>query len=189
MNQIPQLNPLPLFEGLEYKDMVGMIKPTIHIDEFASKMGDDEDVVVASFFVRSKQAAQDLSSWFEKGYDWVLDAQTSEGEVKPGYYLVFVEINRRTTAPARILELISDLETLTNLPLKDWTIIVDKEDYEPNEDVLKQVIVTSPQDYREKEQSEESELNEMRQAAGLSTVNVYSEPDVLLKSFKSMAGL
>ena len=30
--------------GLEYKCLEGMIKPTIHIDEFASKMGDDDDV-------------------------------------------------------------------------------------------------------------------------------------------------
>ena len=40
-----------LFEALEYKDMVGMMKPTIHVDEFASKMGDDDDIIVVSFFV------------------------------------------------------------------------------------------------------------------------------------------
>lgn len=47
-----------LSEALEYKDMVGMMKPTIHVDEFASKMGDDDEIVVLSFFVRSKQAAE-----------------------------------------------------------------------------------------------------------------------------------
>ena len=67
---------IQLSEGLEYKDLVGMMKPTVHIDEFASKMGEDDDIIVASFFVRSKQAARDLENWFEKGYDWVLDAAT-----------------------------------------------------------------------------------------------------------------
>ena len=75
-----QPQPLPLCEALNYKDMEGMIKPTVHVDEFASKMGDDDDIIVLSFFVRSKEAARDLVSWFEKGYDWVMDADTSPGE-------------------------------------------------------------------------------------------------------------
>lgn len=49
-----------LSEGLEYKDLVGMMKPTVHVDEFASKMGEDDDIIVASFYVRSRQAAKDL---------------------------------------------------------------------------------------------------------------------------------
>ena len=52
-NQHPQYKTLN--EGLEYKDMVGILKPTMHIDEFSSKMGDDDDVIVVSFFVRNKQ--------------------------------------------------------------------------------------------------------------------------------------
>jgi hypothetical protein len=79
-----------LNEGLEYKDLVGMMKPTIHIDEFSSKMGDDDEIVVASFYVRDKQAGQDLVDWFEKGYDFILDADMSPGEVKPNRYLVYV---------------------------------------------------------------------------------------------------
>ena len=44
--------PQRLSEGLEYRDLVGVMKPTLHVDEFASKMGDDDDVIVISFFVR-----------------------------------------------------------------------------------------------------------------------------------------
>jgi hypothetical protein len=44
----------PLLEGLQYKDLEGIMKPTIHVDEFSSKMGDDEDIIVLSFFVRDK---------------------------------------------------------------------------------------------------------------------------------------
>jgi hypothetical protein len=50
-------------------------------------MGDDDDIIVASFFVRSQQAARDLMNWFEKGYDWVMDADVSPGEISPGRYL------------------------------------------------------------------------------------------------------
>jgi hypothetical protein len=61
--------------------MEGLLKPTVHVDEFSSKMGDDDDVVVVSFFVRYAQAAKDLMMWFEKGYVFVLDAVRSPGEI------------------------------------------------------------------------------------------------------------
>ena len=123
------------------------------------------------------------------GYDFVLDAQVSEGEISPGRYLVFVEMNRRSTVPARIIELLEDLETLTDMKLTDWTIIVDEEEYEPTEEVLKQVIVMSPHNYRVEEEKEE-ELNEMRENAGLEVKSIYSDKqDAELKAFKAMAGL
>ena len=103
----------PLFESLEFKDMEGLMKPTIHVDEFSSKMGDDDDIVVVSFFVRDAQAAKDLMSWFEKGYDFVLDADCSPGEIKPNRYLVYVEMRRRSTAGANVETLLNDLNTLT----------------------------------------------------------------------------
>ena len=66
-------NQSQLLEGLQYRDLEGMMKPTIHVDEFSGKMGDDEDIIVISFFVRDPQAAKDLMAWFEKGYDFVLN--------------------------------------------------------------------------------------------------------------------
>ena len=45
----PQPSP-QLFEGLQYRDLDGLLKPTLHVDEFSSKMGDDSDVMVISFF-------------------------------------------------------------------------------------------------------------------------------------------
>ena len=48
-----------LLEGLKYKDLDGMMKSTVHVDEFASKMGDDDDIIVISFFVRDLSAAKD----------------------------------------------------------------------------------------------------------------------------------
>ena len=112
----------PLFEALSYKDMEGLMKPTIHVDEFSSKMGDDDDIIVVSFFVRDESAAKDLMNWFEKGYDFVLDADRSPGEIKPNRYLVYVEIRRRSTAGANVEILLRDLNTLTEYNLDDWTM-------------------------------------------------------------------
>ena len=109
-----------LLEGLQYKDLEGLLKPTLHVDEFASKMGDDADIIVLSFFVRDKAAAKDLMGWFEKGYDWVLDADMSPGEIKPNRYLVYLEMRRRSAAPRQIQEMLEDLSTLTEFDADDW---------------------------------------------------------------------
>lgn len=174
-------------EGLDYHDLVGQMDPIITVDEYAANMGKDSEIVTIAFMVHSEAAGNDLADWFERGYDYVLDAEVSDGEVSPGRYLVFVEMNRRSTVPKRIIELIDDLETLTDLPLKDWTIKIDDEEYEPDEDVLKQKITVSPHEYR-KDVDNEEELNEMREIAGIPTKPVHQQ-DEYIRTIKSMAGL
>ena len=179
-----------LNEGLDYHDLEGQMIPTVTVDEYAAHMGNDSEIVTLAFTIKSEAAGNDLVDWFERGYDFVLDAQVSEGEVKPGQYLVFVEMNRRSSVPKRIIELLDDLETLTAIPVKDWTIIVDEEEYSPEEEILKQVITISPHDYREEEKVEEEEINEMRERAGLEVKAIHAEKqDAEIKAFKSMAGL
>jgi hypothetical protein len=178
-----------LNEGLDYHDLEGQMVPEITVDEYKAKMGKDSDIVTLAFTVKSEAAGEDLVNWFERGYDFVLDANVSEGEVSPGKYLVFVELKRRIAVPERICELIEDLETLTALPLKDWTITVDGDDYDADPEVLKQCITISPHQYREKFEKEDEDINEMRQRAGLDTKKNLPEQDAEIKSFKSMAGL
>jgi hypothetical protein len=180
-----------LNESLDYHDLEGQMLPVVSVDEYAAHMGKDSEIVTLAFTIKSEAAGNDLVDWFERGYDWVLDAQVSEGEIKPGQYLVFVEMNRRTSVPKRIIELLDDLETLTALPVKDWTIVVDDEEYSPEEDVLKQVITISPHDYRETEEvEEEEEINEMRERAGLDVKPIHADKqDADIRAFKSMAGL
>ena len=174
-------------EGLDYHDLVGQLDPVITVDEYAAHMGKDSEIVTIAFMVHSEAAGNDLADWFERGYDYVLDAEVSDGEVSPGKYLVFVEMNRRSTVPERIIELINDLETLTDLPLKDWTIKIDNEEYEPDEAVLKQKMTISPHEYR-KDVDNEEELNEMREIAGIPTKPVHQQ-DEYIRTIKSMAGL
>ena len=179
-----------LNEGLDYHDLEGQMIPTVTVDEYAAHMGNDSEIVTLAFTIKSEAAGNDLVDWFERGYDFVLDAQVSEGEVKPGQFLVFVEMNRRTSVPKRIIELLDDLETLTAIPVKDWTIVVDDEEHSPEEEVLKQVITISPHDYREEVEVEEEEINEMRERAGLEVKVIHADKqDAEIKAFKSMAGL
>ena len=179
-----------LNEGLDYHDLEGIVIPRVTVDEYAAQMGKDSEIVTLAFIVKNKQAGEDLSDWFERGYDFVLDAQVSDGELTSGTYLVFVEMNRRTSVPERIVTLLDDLETLSDIPLKDWTVVVDDEEYEPDTEVLKQVITISPHQYREEVEPDEEELNEMRERAGLEVKALHADKqDAEIKAFKSMAGL
>jgi hypothetical protein len=177
---------MKLFENLDHHDMVGQIIPNVSIDEYKAQAGSDDEIVTIAFTVKGDQASQDLCDWFERGYDWILDAAVSEGEYTPGRNLVFVEIPRRTTAPARIIELIDDLETLCDIPLTEWTIKFNGEDYDADSEQLKSLIILSPHDYRIEH---EEDLNEMREIAGIPAKNPHGKQDTLLKNFISKAGL
>lgn len=174
-------------EGLDYHDMEGQIEPTLTVDEYVAKMGKNKDIVTLTFVVKSEQVGKDLVDWLERGYDFVLDASVSEGELQVGKWLVFVEMNRRSTVPSRIIELLSDLKTLTNLKLTEWTIIVDDEEHDCDEDILKQVIILNPVKY-EMNKEDEEELNEMREMAGLDRKPIYKKDNEIL-DFVSKAGL
>ena len=161
-----------LTEGLGYKDLAGMMKSTMYIDDFSSKMGDDDEIVVASFFVRDRQAAIDLVNWFEKGYDFVLDADMSPGEVKPNRFLVYVEIKRRSYAADNLVQLLDDFNTLTEYEGDGWTMGYKGQEMPFTVETFNELVPTSPQQYREREQFE---LNEMRTAAGLPPKAIYNK--------------
>ena len=174
-----------VFEALGYKDMEGLLKPTIHVDEFTSKMGEDDDIIVLSFFIRDPSAAKDLMNWFEKGYDFVIDADKSPGEIKPNRYLVYVELRRRSTAPSHVEQLLGDLATLTEFEPKDWTMVYEGESHPYTEEEFARLVPLSPKSYREQH---EGELNEWRVAAGLPTKAIYEEDDAII-ALQTAAGI
>jgi len=182
-----KLSNSPLFESLSFKDLEGLMKPTVHVDEFSSKMGDDDDVIVLSFFVRDQQAAKDLMNWFEKGYDFVLDADRSPGEIKPNRYLVYVEIRRRSTAGAHVETLLDDLNTLTEFAdSAEWTMHYRGKSIPFSRDAFDKTVPLTPRAYRERY---EKDLNEVRVAAGIPVVSNYDRQDRALQAIQSAAGI
>jgi len=176
-----------LFESLGFRDLEGLLKPTIHVDEFSSKMGDDDDIIVISFFVRDAQAAKDLMMWFEKGYDFVLDADRSPGEIRPGRYLVYVELRRRSTAGGNVEQLLDDLNTLTEFEDSTaWTMHYRDQEIPFTRDAFDATVPLTPRAYRERY---EKDLNEVRVAAGLPVVTTYDRQDRALQTIQSAAGI
>jgi hypothetical protein len=172
-------------------DLEGQLTDKITVDEYAAKMGKDSDIVTVTFITNSKLAAKDLVTWFERGYDFVLDASVSDGEIESGKWLVFVEMDRRSKVPNRIITLLEDLETLTGMDVSDWTVEIDGDEYEASEEIMKQKMILNPNEYKDKKDSEEepeTDLNEMRLRAGIDVKTSYVE-DEYIKSLKAIAGL
>jgi hypothetical protein len=121
-----------LFEGAQQGDLDYLISKKIHFDEYDSKMGRPESIITASFKIKQKEPAKDLVSFLENGYDWVLDADVSTGEINDGEYLVFLEMQRRPDMTEKIMEMLKDMQHLTNIKPSDWQFKWYKQhDYQP----------------------------------------------------------
>jgi hypothetical protein len=99
--------------ALRANDLRDLVKPVFEVDSYSSKMGDDKDVVVLSFTVDQKEPADDLVQFCEMGYDFILDADVTPGELDNGTYKVFVEIQRNKNIGEQITELLDGVKKLT----------------------------------------------------------------------------
>jgi hypothetical protein len=177
-----------LFEGLETGDLARLIHPELHIDEFKSKLGDDQDVIVLSFKVDAKEPASDLVSFIEKGYDWVLDADISSGEMDDGSYIVFVELDRTESAPEDIMDLMSDLMNLTDQEINEWRVRYYKAHKETTLSLesLHDLIPLSPEAY-EKDYGHE-EIDKLKAIAGVN-IDTKAPKNEYTESLRNLAGI
>ena len=177
-----------LFEGLEQNDLARLIVPTLHIDEYESKMGKDEDVAVISFKVTSKAPSIDLVNFIEKGYEWVIDADLSAGELADGDYLVFVEAERTTELPEQIMLMMSDVMNLTGQKLTDWTLRIrsNNKEHKLTKENIEVLVPLSFKDYQARYGS--GKLDEMRTAAGVPVTTKAAKNDRTQK-LRAQAGI
>jgi len=100
---------------LQRHDLRDLVDDVLEIDSFKSKMGDDKDIITVSVSTLSRESAQDLTNFFERGYTFVLDADTTTSEQADGTYKVFVELERNKHAGDNIMELADGMSNLTGL--------------------------------------------------------------------------
>lgn len=101
--------------GLRPGDLEDLMDHIFEVDSYASKMGDDENIVTLSFSLKTKSPADDLVSFIEKGYPFVLDADATSGEQSDGTYKVFVELERQREIPEQIVEILDGVSKLSNI--------------------------------------------------------------------------
>lgn len=149
---MPQLN-----ESLLAGDLRDLVSNIFEIDNYKSKMGSDKDIVVLSFTVEQAQPAQDLVNFIERGYDFVLDADSTPGELSNGKYKVFVEIERNRRISSQILEILDGVKKLTNLDNFRFRYYKDFHSQDATEEALQETVPSNKNTYESK--MSESGLN------------------------------
>ena len=177
-----------IFEGLEQNDLARLIHPELHIDEYKSKMGKDEDIVVISFKVSGREPAEDLVNFIEKGYEWVLDADVSAGELADGDFLVFVECDREPEVAENIILMMKDIMNLTSQVTDEWSVQVRSrpEKFELTVDNIRNNVPLTNGSYRA--QYGKKGLDEMRTAAGV-PVTTRAPVNDHTQTIRSLAGI
>jgi len=102
-----------LQEGLLQGDLDDLIKPLISIDEYESKISDDN--IVVGFYADDKEPATDLARFISKSEIDILDAEVSPVPNEEGVYLVFVEFIRDETFVDDITSLVDSMAGLTSI--------------------------------------------------------------------------
>ena len=103
---------------LKQHDLRDLVSEVIEIDSDKSKMGSDADIITITFSTITRESAQDLTNFLERGYTFVLDADTTASEQADGTYKVFVEIERDKQAGENIMELANGVKNLANVDLR-----------------------------------------------------------------------
>jgi len=175
-------------EGLEQNDLARLIHPELHIDEYKSKMGKDEDIVVLSFKVNGREPAEDLVNFIEKGYDWVLDADVSAAELDDGDFLVFVECDRDPAAAENVMAMMKDILNLTSQVMGEWSVQIRSrpEKLELTADNIRNNVPLSTGSYQA--QYGKKGLDEMRTAAGVA-VTTRAPVNDHTQTIRSLAGI
>ena len=101
--------------SLQQHDLKDLVDNILEIDGYKSKMGADKDIVTVAFATKTKESADDLASFIERGYTFVLDADATSGEQADGTYKVFVEMQREDEIGEQIMELANGVENLTGM--------------------------------------------------------------------------
>lgn len=92
-----------------------LIHPIVSVDEYTSKIGEN-NVVVAFQVLDNFDAAYDLSSFVEKSPVGVIDTEASETPNVDGRYIVFAEFERNGEFPQKLLLLIKTIENICPNP-------------------------------------------------------------------------
>jgi hypothetical protein len=133
--------------SLQQHDLKDLVDKIIEIDSYKSKMGSDGDIVTLAFSTKTKESADDLSSFIERGYSFVLDADATSGEQSDGTYKVFVEIERNKEVSEQIMELADGIKNLSALEDIKFRYYKNFRSMPLEQSTLEELIPTSSEDY------------------------------------------
>lgn len=149
-----------LKENIKHNDLAELINTTFSVDQYKSKLGEDENIIVIAFVVMDLDPAQELSQFLETGHD-AFDIDVSTGPNEDGHYSVYVEIERDSKAFTRIDDIVKDIERAdNNFKSPTFTSYENKAPQPWNEENFNNSVITSSYDYVLKHNPEAQEIKE-----------------------------
>ena len=139
--------------SLKHKDLHGTILPTVSIDEFEPKAGEDTEVIVVAFYLLDQDPADDLNTFIQRGVIDSLAVEVSPNTDDDGHYLVFVEMERDDTFPNKFQALLKDIENVAGE--MDWkvkTYLSDDQEFAFNDPEIYKFIILNPEEYISKDE-------------------------------------
>lgn len=111
-----------LMEGLRASDLKHLISPYISIDQYTSKLSDDN--ITLAFFCNEREVAQDLHDFIEKMYVIeIKDIEISSTITEDNKYIVFVELERNPQFPKILMDMIESINFLIDAKVEDWYFV------------------------------------------------------------------
>lgn len=150
----------PINEGVEHNGLRDLVKTQISIDQYKSKVGKDENIIVVAFSVLDKDPAGDLSQFLETGVD-AYDVDVSNGPDEEGYYSVFLEIDRNSKAWDTVSDIVKQVKNLDN-NFEDVTFVSyeNKTPQPLTQENFENSVIISSYDYVMKHNPDAKEINE-----------------------------
>lgn len=111
-------------EGLYKNDLQDLVLPLISIDEYESKIGSYDSIIVVGFYVMAanmEDAPTDLSRFIDRTTEIILDTDVSPAPDESGYFMVFTEIPRDKNFVDTLLAILLEIKPLVDIPLNGWT--------------------------------------------------------------------
>jgi len=147
--------------SLSENDLKNTIHNIITLDDFKPKAGNDEEVIVVTFYFNDEGPARDLNTFIQRGFIDILDVEVSPNTDEDGRYLVFIEMDRNKTFPEKFKALVKDIENLTGKV--DWkikTYLSDDKEFEIGDKKIFKFIILDPKEYVTKEEFKMATMKE-----------------------------
>jgi len=133
--------------GLRNGDLKDLVYDVFEIDSYASKMGEDKNIVTLSFSVKDRSPADDLVKFLEGGYSFILDSDVTSGEQADGTYKVFVELERDNKSNDNIMEIIDGISKLSEIEKFRFRYYKNFRSHNISIESLNEFVPTDPDNY------------------------------------------
>jgi len=145
--------------SLKHGDLKDVIIPLIGVDKFRPKAGEDEDVIVVSFYTKMRSAAKDLERFLEMSVAETLDTEASDNPDPDNHYLVFVEFERNKSFWLNLRNIVKDIEAAHGSSL-NWMVDVYKHEdlFRLTDPKLVDAVITSPIKYKHIHNNDTSDI-------------------------------